>query len=254
MAQRITLLELEAVVEPLVVTTDFVSLANRSVRRLYSKAATPGNTVVYHFGGLTPSPDHNPSTGGEDLPLYFVNLPPEYSHASSFIVSDGDNWDHSLDTIAKTHEGTSRGVIPLEATFCNAGFDHDAFIDYGNNYRSVGDSLTESGYRIYAVPYNLVKSFSEGKLSSSSVRALVRKAYIDVVEDDDLLPFDNIAPMRLAILATAYEDQNDLERASTYWNMALSELESDSGRYRGQQILNITYDDPAAFEVTETIN
>ena len=49
MSSRITLAELRSVVDRLVDTDDFTALANRAVKRLYSKSATPGDTELYHF-------------------------------------------------------------------------------------------------------------------------------------------------------------------------------------------------------------
>ena len=58
----------------------------------------------------------------------------------------------------------------------------------------------------------------------------------------------------MACLATEYEDENDMERAQMYWGMAVSELNDESARFRGPQKINVSFNDAAAYEVTDIIN
>ncbi len=244
MAQRVTLSELEAVADPLVTSTDFLSLANRAVKRLYAKAATPSDSVIYRFGSTSVSqPLHDVDAGGEDYPSHILKLPDDYSHALKFKVVSGAAVDFDFSDIVNSE---SLPVIPLESIFGSNGYDDRAFVDYGE------DSVL--GGRIYAIPQAYWDRFDDGTLSETNVYALVRRAYVDVVSDSDEFPFDNVGALKLAVLATEYEDENDLERASSYWSMAMSELEEESGRFRGPQKLNIHYYDPAAEEVTNMIN
>ena len=137
-------------------------------------------------------------------------------------------------------------IVPLASLFQNAGYDPLAFVDYGN--------YDDLGGRIYSIPEDYTYKFEKGDLSNANVYCLARRAYVPVVDDADLFPFDSIGAMKMAILATLYEDENDVERAVEYWSAANLELEAESLEYRGPQQIHITYYDPAAMEVTTTIN
>lgn len=243
MADRVTLAELQAVADPLVVTDDFTSLANRAVKRLYKKAATPGDTEVYHFPETPPSlANHGAGAGGVDWPSYMVMLPEEYSHALRFKIMLNVEDDHFYKKFMATE---NLDVVPLNSLFQNAGYDTTAFVDYGN----VGTTG-----RLYAIPFEYWGKFERGDLDNTNVFALARRAYVAVVEDDDTFPFDSLDALKLAILATVYEDDNDVERATLYWQRSIAELDAESIEYRGPQQLYITYYDPASEEVTSTIN
>lgn len=230
MSDRITLADVRSSVEDLVVTDDFVALTNRAARRLYTKGATPGNMLVYQFGSADAvvSAVPNVTNGGLLYPVNSIQLPAVYSHAASFSCCS-----------------VLRPVIPVDATFSAAGHDLMAFVDYGAN---------AAGDRVYALPDDVSDDVTAGTITLDEITALVRKGYADVAIDSDTLPFNSVGSIKLAILAITYEDENDLERAASYWQMAGSELESDSIRYRGPQVINIQYFDAAAAEATETIN
>jgi hypothetical protein len=225
----------------LVDTDDFTALANRSVKRLYAKAATPGDTELYHFGAASPTHADHIAAGGVDLPPFFVLLPSEYSHALRFKIYDLD--DHDFPKLMAT---SNLDVVPLESLFQNAGYDTMAFVDYGD--------YDDLGGRIYSIPEDYIFKFERGDLDNTNVYCLARRAYVDVVGDADTFPFSTIGAMKLAILATLYEDENDAERATLYWASAIQELESESLEYRGPQQIYITYHDPASEQVTTTIN
>jgi hypothetical protein len=241
MSSRITLAELRAVVDRLVDTDDFTALANRSIKRLYSKAATPGDTELYHFGAASPTFDDHILAGGVDLPPSFVLLPEVYSHALRFKIYEYD--DHDFPKLMSTN---NLDIVPLESLFQNAGYDPEAFVDYGEY-----DVL---GGRIYATPEDYSYKFETEALTNANVYCLARRAYVKVVEETDTFPFSTIGAMKMAILATIYEDENDVERAALYWASSIKELESESLEYRGPQQIYITYYDPASEEVTTTIN
>lgn len=243
MAKRVTLQQLTDVADRLVTTTDFTAFANRAVSRLYAKAATPSDSVIYHFGttGVV-IPTHTEADGGEDFPEHSLLLPDVYSHALKFKIVSGAS-PHAFSDIVGAE---SIDVIPLESIFGSNGYDDRAFVDYGER-----EAL---GGRIYAVAQSDWSSFDDGTLSALNVYALARRAYVDVVNASDTFPFDNVGALKLAVLATDYEDENDLERAKIYWADAIAELDSESARFRGPQKLNIAFNDPAAHEVTNMIN
>ena len=221
--------------------TDFTLLANRSVKRLYSKAATPSDTVLYHMT-ITTTPWVDDPVSHVHMPLYSVVVPSEYSHAKMFKVSEGFDSNHSRD-FNFTPSGESNAIIPMESTFNNSGYDYDAFVDYGE----IG------GERVYGLP-NWLNDQLKNNETDYSVWGLLRKAYTPVSAAGDLLPFESTPAMKLAVLGTVYEDDNDLERGELYWAKAIQELESESQTYRGPQKLNISFRDEAAYDVVETMN
>ena len=225
MSTYITLGEVEAVVSPLVTDNDIVGLINRAASRLYTKGATPGMTVMWQVGSLFPLvTDAGPNPlGNEVIEGLYAHIPIDYSAALFFTV-----------------DGVRRSIIPSEAETNPSGYDLTAFIDCGL-YRDpdIGDVA-----RVYKSPVD----------NDCDIRALVRRSYREVFNPTDVLPFQNISAVKLAVLATVYEDVNDLERAGLYWDYALGELESDSQRFRGPQKLNVAFYDEAASDVTQTIN
>ena len=228
MSEYVTLQEVIAIVEPLVVENDVISLINRASERLYKIGATPGMSVewkvleAYKDAGSPPVP----GAVGEIYADYgYVLIPLNYSSAQFFLI-----------------DGLRRLVIPLESKYNPQGYDRTAFVDRG---------LSGIG-RVYEIPECMeIEDIND---SSVEVRCVLRKAYSDVVLVTDTLPFQNISAVKLAVLATVYEDENDLERADEYWNKAIRELESDSLEFRGPQDITVSYSDPAAHECTTTIN
>tara|TARA_B110000483_G_scaffold32172_1_gene39046 strand:- start:24235 stop:24969 length:735 start_codon:yes stop_codon:yes gene_type:complete len=244
MANRVTLAELQCVVDPLITSDDFVALANRAVARLYARAATPSDSVIFHFGtDAVTVPSHSATAGGADYPDHVFLLPATYSHALKFKIVSGSVVEHTFADIVNSE---NLNVIPLESIFGESGYDDKAFVDYGQN--------SALGGRIYAAPQFNWNSFDDATLALTNVYALARIAYVDVSAATDTFPFDNIGAMKMACLATEYEDENDMERAQMYWGMAVSELNDESARFRGPQKINVSFNDAAAYEVTDIIN
>jgi len=186
--------------------------------------------------------DAVPSSPHEHMPRYSVVLPAEYSHAKKFKISEGFDSDHATN-FNYTPSGRSENIIPMESTFNNSGYDYDAFIDYGEL----------NGVRVYGLPNWMSSQISEGN-ADFSVWGLLRKAYTPVSDPSDKLPFESSPAMKLAVLGTVYEDENDLERGNSYWAQAIQELESESQTYRGPQKMNVSFEDVAAYDVVETMN
>jgi hypothetical protein len=245
MAQRVTLLELRTVVDPLLTSDDFTALANRAVKRLYAKAATAGDVEIYHFGSDWYTATHD-AAGGIEYPQYSLLLPAVYSHALKFKLLSSVHADVTAPSTADVVNAETLHVIPLESLFTNSGFDDKAFVDYGD--------VVDVGGRVYSLPSANYYTAQDGTITPKNIFALVRRDYVPVVEDTDTFPFDNTGALKLACLATEYEDENDVERAQLYWAMALQELDVESARYRGPQKINVSFYDEAAYDVTDMIN
>lgn len=134
-------------------------------------------------------------------------------------------------------------ITPVETTYRTDRSGSDRFVDLGYT------SDTERSYRLAK---DLLRQ--DGDYSTYSVTALVKKAYVPVVNNDDTFPFQNIDALKLMAMAIQYEDNSDPERAALYVQSALAERETDSEEFRGPQVLTIGVYDPASDGVTETIN
>jgi len=229
MSDYVTLQEVTDLVEPLVVTTNFTGLANRAAKRLYSKGATPGMTVEWMVTDVG-FPLFIPGEAGEDGVVHYpdevIAIPLRFASALFFI-----------------YKGSRRYVIPLESKHDPSGYDTKAFIDYGEH----GED------RIYQLPFDYCEGVNI-TLDDDVLYAVLKKAYVDAVDPADAFPFKNASAIKLAILATVYEDENDLERSKLYWSEALAELESDSQLFRGPQKMTVSVFDAAAYESLESIN
>jgi hypothetical protein len=134
-------------------------------------------------------------------------------------------------------------ITPVETTYRTDRSGSDRFVDLG---------YTSSTERSYRLAKELIRQDED--YSAYNVKALVKKAYVDVVDDADTFPFQNMDELKLMAMAIQYEDTSDPERAAQYMNSALAERETDSAEFRGPQVLTIGVYDPASDGVTETIN
>lgn len=68
-----------------------------------------------------------------------------------------------------------------------------------------------------------------------TVRALCKRRFVPVLsESDDIIP-DNMGALKLGLISLKYEDTNDLERATEYFQRALSLLNAELKEARGGQ-------------------
>jgi hypothetical protein len=87
---------------------------------------------------------------------------------------------------------------------------------------------TNIGYRRYTI----VRANSA---QSPVVRALCKRRFVPVTsENDDIIP-DNMGALKLGLISLKYEDTNDLERATEYFQTALSLLNAELKELRGSQ-------------------
>jgi hypothetical protein len=104
-------------------------------------------------------------------------------------------------------------------------------VDATGNEFQIGEyepGETNIGYRRYRV---VRASGSETPV----IRALCKRRFIPAVsESDDIIP-DNLGALKLGLISLKYEDTNDLERATEYFNRALSLLNAELKEQRGSQ-------------------
>lgn len=79
-------------------------------------------------------------------------------------------------------------------------------------------------YRRYRVP--------EVQADTVSVIALCQRRHVDVLDDNDPLPVDNMNALRDAMLSLEYKSQNDLERSTAYLTSAMQLLSKEHQRYQ----------------------
>jgi hypothetical protein len=93
---------------------------------------------------------------------------------------------------------------------------------------------TNIGYRRYRVV--------RGDNSEAAVvRALCKRRYVPVMsENDEIIP-DNMGALKLGLISLKYEDTNDLERATEYFNKALSLLNAELREQRGGQFNTLRF-------------
>lgn len=93
---------------------------------------------------------------------------------------------------------------------------------------------TQIGYRRYRVirPENA---------ETPTVRALCKRRFVPVLSDnDDIIP-DNMGALKLGLISLKYEDTNDLERATEYFQRALSLLNAELKEARGSQFNTLRF-------------
>jgi hypothetical protein len=74
-----------------------------------------------------------------------------------------------------------------------------------------------------------------------TVRALCKRRFVPVLsEHDDIIP-DNMGALKLGLISLKYEDTNDLERATEYFQRALSLLNAELKEARGSQFNTLRF-------------
>jgi hypothetical protein len=93
---------------------------------------------------------------------------------------------------------------------------------------------TNIGYR----RYRIVRAENA---ATPVVRALCKRRFIPVLsESDDIIP-DNMGALKLGLISLKYEDTNDLERATEYFQRALSLLNAELKEARGSQFNTLRF-------------
>ena len=131
-------------------------------------------------------------------------------------------------------------IIPASSLFLDAKIGVNSFVDEGID-------TTVDFYHYYSVPSN--NSIAVG----DELDCLVKKCYVPVSDDADLLPFDSVGAIKQAMIAVFYEDQGDATTAANYWQLAVNEATLDSREFRGTSYPVFTFKDPLFDQATKSI-
>lgn len=105
--------------------------------------------------------------------------------------------------------------------------------DLTSSFATVGPEAGVVRYRRYRV--------AEGVQDGVYVHVLCRRKFLPLKNDEDISYVDNIASIKLGLMARMYEDNADLERADAFWARCAERLdeESDSETGAARPILNV---------------
>jgi hypothetical protein len=93
---------------------------------------------------------------------------------------------------------------------------------------------TNIGYRRYRIE-------RPNGSETPTVRALCKRRYVPVQsEHDEVIP-GNMGALKLGLISLKYEDTNDLERATEYFNKALTLLNAELREARGSQFNTVRF-------------
>lgn len=110
-------------------------------------------------------------------------------------------------------------------------------VDALNQETQIGEyepGETNIGYRRYRI-------VQADNAEVPAVRALCKRRFVPVLsENDDIIP-DNMGALKLGLISLKYEDTNDLERATEYFQKALSLLNAELKENRGGQFNSLRF-------------
>lgn len=112
----------------------------------------------------------------------------------------------------------------------DTGVGNLSFID-------IGDVIVDNEvYRRYRVPRAWATPLTE-------LYALMKKVSKSPLTDDDILPIKSIGALKSGILAVAYENVNDMERADAHWQKFIQLMERAQKQYNGGRKISIRFND-----------
>jgi hypothetical protein len=147
----------------------------------------------------------------------------EYDQAW-FCYLDGDSYDGALGFLVN---GTGVKIKPISAVYTEANMGWGSFIDMGLEFDSPDYE------RRYKMP--------NGVTSADRVSALVKKRWVNIYDDSDLVPIRSFAALKAGILAINYENENELQLAQQKWTEFENLLLRDDKQFRGSKTMNISY-------------
>tara|TARA_R110001599_G_scaffold352545_2_gene587767 strand:- start:2549 stop:3211 length:663 start_codon:yes stop_codon:yes gene_type:complete len=193
--------------------TEFAKLLNRAAKRLVTRASMPNLITRVE---LTVATD---------------------SVSSGAILLDIDLYESLL---SLRYECKVFDIVPASSLFLDTKIGTSSFIDDGVD-------LTNGNYHYYSVPID--NSIVVGDV----MQCLVKRAYVSVSADADILPFDSVGAIKQAMIAVFYEDQGDASTAANYWGLAVAEADLESKEYRGTAYPVFTFSDPAFDSVNKSV-
>lgn len=129
------------------------------------------------------------------------------------------------------HGGRGYGIKTLVSMYQeDTGVGNLSFID-------IGDVIVANVvYRRYRAPRTWATPLVE-------LYALMKKVSKTPLADDDILPIKSIGALKSGILAVAYENVNDMERADAHWAKFMQLMERAQKQYNGGRKISIRFND-----------
>ncbi len=157
-----------------------------------------------------------------------VNITYDETKDESFIDFNPDVFDGAIGFRFKGKGYYIKTLVSLYQEEINVGIGY--FIDLGD---VIVDDVV---YRRYRMPRHW-KDLTE------PLYALVKKISINPMGDDMIVPIKSIGALKAGILAVAYENINDLERAEMNWQKFNTLMERAQKQYNGNRKIHIRIND-----------
>ena len=177
------------------VDADFMSFANRAAQRLVSKAPVPH---LLREISVTITADGN---------------------SDGSVIMDVELFESFL-AFRIEETGMVYHISPLSDRYVNNAVARENFVD-------LGLLPTYTGNRYFEVP----KVFCG--LGDYTLKALAKGSYEEISAMTDVLPFDNVGSMKLAMSAVFFEDKGESTSADEYWAKAILEETESAREYIG---------------------
>ena len=102
---------------------------------------------------------------------------------------------------------------------------------------NIGDVVVDDvTYRRYRAPRSWNNPITE-------LYALLKKISKSPLEETDIVPIKSIGALKSGILAVAYENVNDMERADAHWQKFMLLMERAQKQYNGGRKISIRFND-----------
>ena len=153
---------------------------------------------------------------GADSNFYFNTIPGVESIMKVIAIDSTLQWGEIVTVQGDWYQFNDEGLGWLQANYAG---DTQVF-RVGN----VPVSALPSGTTADTQTYRIVGMVPETR----TMYCLVRRGYVPLVNDTDLLVPSNINAYRYGVQAYHYENINELERAQVYWNLAYECLNQET--------------------------
>lgn len=175
-----------------------------------------------------------------DDPELFSFLPACYSFYTKWPVTEPS------DIIITTHADNPAGPYDL------AFFNGQSFHDKENPYDVVLISFVEE--TVASESFTLHHAYKV-PAPATDYWALVKLAPFEVLNDTDEIPVSNIGALKLGILASNYEDHDNIDKADQYWARAKKILDDELAMMRAGTTNPppVTPEGPGSYESTPAL-
>lgn len=158
----------------------------------------------------------------------YVSISEDTEKNEIYIDFDPSKYDGA---IGFKQGGRGYGIKTLVSLYQeDTGVGNLSFIDLGDVV------VDEVVYRRYRAPLTWSTPISQ-------LQALMKKVSKSPLADDDILPIKSIGALKSGILAVAYENVNDMERADAHWAKFMQLMERAQKQYNGNRKISIRFND-----------